>query len=96
MSEVEDPVKSPVIQEIIMSNRIGAISVELAKRLNIEPVKALQLFSESQTCADLHDKSTGLYLYGDLYVADEFMRGKGKRSSNLSSFKQLTKFNLYK
>ena len=24
----------------------------------------------------LHDKSTGLYLYGDLYVADEFMREK--------------------
>lgn len=82
MSEVmeqkqsDDPVKSPVIQEIIMSNRIGAISVELAKRLNIEPVKTLQLFYESQTCADLHDKSTGLYLYGDLYVADEFMREK--------------------
>jgi hypothetical protein len=70
----EDPVKSPVIQEIIMSNRIGAIAMELSKRLNIEPVKALQLFYESQTCADLHDKSTGLYLYGDLYVADEFMR----------------------
>ena len=72
--QFEDPVKSPVIQEIIMSNRIGAISMELAKRLNIEPVKALQLFYESQTCADLHDKSTGLYLYGDLYVTDEFMR----------------------
>ena len=73
----EDPVKSPVIQEIIMSNRFGAISMELARRLNIDPVKALQLFYESQTCAVLHDKSTGLYLYGDLYVADEFMREKG-------------------
>ena len=72
----KDPIKSPVIQEIIMSNRIGTISVELAKRLNIAPEKALQLFYESQTCADLHDKSTGLYLYGDLYVADEFMREK--------------------
>lgn len=72
--QFDDPVKSPVIQEIIMSNRIGAISMELAKRLSIEPVKALQLFYESQTCADLHDKSSGLYLYGDLYVADEFMR----------------------
>lgn len=72
----DDPVKSPVIQEIMMSNRIGAISMELAKRLDIEPVKALQLFYESQTCADLHDKSTGLYLYGDLYIADEFMREK--------------------
>ena len=72
----EDPIKSPVIQEIIISNRIGAIAVELAKRLNMAPEKALQLFYESQTCADLHDKSTGLYLYGDLYVADEFMREK--------------------
>ncbi len=27
MSEIDNPVKSPVIQEIIMSNRIGAISV---------------------------------------------------------------------
>ena len=72
----DDPVKSPVVQEIIMSNRNGAIAVELAKRLNIAPEKALLLFYESQTCADLHDKSTGLYLYGDLYVADEFMREK--------------------
>ena len=70
----EDSIKSPVIQEIIISNRIGAISMELAKRLDIEPVKALKLFYESKTCADLHDKATGLYLYGDLYVADEFMR----------------------
>ena len=75
-NQFEDPIKSPEIQEIIISNRIGAIAVELAKRLNIEPSKALQLFYESQTCADLHDKSTGLYLYGDLYVADEFMREK--------------------
>ena len=70
----EDPAKSPVVQEIIMSNRIGAIAIELAKRLKIEPVRALQLFYESETCAALHDKSTGLYLYSDLYVADEFIR----------------------
>ncbi|MBP3285360.1 MAG: hypothetical protein J6M15_00250 [Prevotella sp.] len=70
----EDPVKSPVIQEIIMSNRIGAIAVDLADRLDIEPIRALQLFYESKTCADLHDKGTGLYLYGDRYIADEFMR----------------------
>lgn len=69
-----DPVKSPIVQEVILCNRIGAISVELARRLDIEPVKALELFYDSQTCADLHDKSTGLYLYSDLYVADEFMR----------------------
>ena len=50
----DDPVKSPEIQEIIMSYRIGIIA--------------------ARTCADLHDKRTGLYLYGNLYIADEFMR----------------------
>lgn len=70
----DDPVKSPEIQEIIMSYRIGMIAAELAKRLDISPVRALHLFYESQTCADLHDKHTGLYLYGNLYIADEFMR----------------------
>ena len=72
--QYDDPVKSPIVQEIIMSNRIGAISMELARRLDIEPVKALELFYESQTCADLHDKSTGLYLYSDLYIGDEFIQ----------------------
>ena len=65
--------KSPIIQEIIMSNRIGAIAILLAKQLNITNVQALKLFYESETCAKLHDKSTGLYLYGDLYVVDKFM-----------------------
>ena len=69
----EDPAKSPVVQEII-SNRIGAIAVDLAERLGIEPIRALQLFYESKTCANLHDKTTGLYLYGDRYIADEFIR----------------------
>ena len=69
-----DPVKSPIIQEIIMSNCIGSVSMELSRRLGIPPEQALMLFYESQTCADLHDRSTGLYLYGDLYVADEYMR----------------------
>ena len=68
-----DPAKSPVIQEIIMSNRIGSISDEIAKRLDIEPLKALELFYASKTCEDLHNKETGLYLYSDLYIVDEFM-----------------------
>lgn len=68
-----DPAKSPVIQEIILSNRIGSISGEIAKQLNIEPLKALELFYASKTCEDLHNKDTGLYLYSDLYVVDEFL-----------------------
>ena len=73
---LNDPIKSQIVQEIILSNRIGSIATKLAKKLDIEPVKALQLFYESQTCTDLHNRSTGLYLYGDLYVIDEFMREK--------------------
>ena len=55
-----NPMKSPIIQEIIMSNRIGAITIILAERLNISSVRALKLFYESETCSKLHDKSTGL------------------------------------
>ena len=60
-------------KEIIMSNHIGSISMELAKRLDITPLRALKLFYESKACADLHDKRTGLYLYSDRYIADEYM-----------------------
>ena len=69
----ESPTKSPIIQEIIMSNRIGAISILLAQKLGIENIEALKLFYESETCRKLQDKSTGLYLYGDLYIVDEFL-----------------------
>ena len=73
-----DPAKSPVIQEIIMSNRIGSISDEISKRLDIEPLKALELFYASKTCEDLHNKNTGLYLYSDLNVVDEFLFEQNK------------------
>lgn len=69
-----DPIKSPIIQEIIMSNRIGRIAAEIAERMNIKPSKALEIFYASKTCADFHNRETGLYLYSELYVADEFIR----------------------
>lgn len=69
----ESPTKTPIVQEIIMSNRIGAISILLAQKMGIENVDALKLFYESDTCRRLHDKSTGLYLYGDMYIVDEFL-----------------------
>ncbi len=74
MSNYEDPAKSPIIQEIIISNRIGIIVDEIARRLQIHPEEAFDLFYCSDTCARLHDRDTGLYLYGELYIADEFER----------------------
>lgn len=72
--QYDDPVKSPIIQEIIISNRIGNICMELSRRLDITPTEALKRFYDSQTCANLHNRNTGLNLYGDPYVADEYMR----------------------
>ena len=72
---------NPIIQEIILSNRIGSISDEIAKRLDIVPLKALELFYASKTCEDLHNKETGLYLYSDLYIVDEFLLEK-ERDTN--------------
>ena len=39
----------------------------------MSPVRALDLFYRSKTCADLHNRKTRLYLYGNLYIVDEFM-----------------------
>ena len=85
----KSPTKSPVIQEIIMSNRIGAISVILAKRLNVDNSKALKMFYASKTCANLHDKSTGLYLRGDMYIADDFMQEESNRQKTKPSEDQM-------
>ena len=72
---------NPIVKEIIMSNRIGSISDEIAKRLDIEPLKALELFYSSKTCGDLHNKAIGLYLNSDLYIVDEFILEK-ERDTN--------------
>jgi len=61
-----------------MSNVIGAIAVEISKRLSIPPVKALIRFYESKTCQFLHDKSTGLYLLSPKCIANEFIEEQRK------------------
>lgn len=71
---MEDPVKNPEIQDIIMGTDIGCIAAELSRRLDIEPWRALELFYASHTCEQLHDKRTGLYLFGDRYIAEEYIR----------------------
>lgn len=70
----DNPTNSPEVQEIIMSNKIGAIAVLIAEQLGIDNLEALKLFYKSKTCNRLHDKSTGLYLFSDLYIVEDFMR----------------------
>ena len=75
-NEFEKRIKSPAIQDMILSHQIGGVAYELSKRLGVSLVRALDLFYRSKTCADLHNRNTGLYLYGNLYIADEFMLEK--------------------
>ncbi len=65
--------KTPEIQNILMSGRIGIISARIAELLGVDPVRALEMFYESETCRQLHNPEAGLYLFGDQYIADEFL-----------------------
>ena len=65
--------KTPEMQDLAMSITIGGIAYELSQRLGISPAQALDLFYRSKTCAQLHDKRTGLYLMSNGYIADDFI-----------------------
>ncbi|MBO5180437.1 MAG: hypothetical protein J6B92_00915 [Paraprevotella sp.] len=64
----------PEVDRILLGGRIGIIANAIARNLDIDSVRALELFYDSETCEHLHDKSTGLYLFSDLYIAEEFLQ----------------------
>ena len=58
--------------------KIGGVVMALARRLQITPEKALDLFYSSKTCDELHDPESLLYTFSDEYISDEViaeMRG---------------------
>lgn len=57
--------------------QIGMIACRIAEKLDITPLQALKDFYRSTTCAKFHDRSTGLYLYSEYYLADEYLIEKG-------------------
>lgn len=61
------------LNDILRWGRIGSISCRIAESLNITPLQALKDFYRSATCRRFHDRKTGLYLYGDLYIADCYL-----------------------
>ena len=86
-STPESPQKRPsmtddiTVRDIILWNRIGRISVLLAKRLNIEPERAFDIFYESDTCEHLHDETSGLFNDIRKYVASgNFLGNTGSLS----------------
>lgn len=61
------------LKDILMWGRIGAIACIIAESLSISPLQALKDFYRSVTCERFHDRLTGLYLYGDHYIADSYL-----------------------
>ena len=61
------------VREIILWNRIGRMVPLIAEKLHVSIERAFDIFYTSETCARLHDESTGLYLYGELYIIDDLM-----------------------
>ncbi len=59
------------LEDIIRWQRIGCIVTKVAQRFEVSLPEALDMFYKSKTCRRFHDESTGLYLYGDLYLVDE-------------------------
>ena len=61
------------IIDILRWGSIGIIVCRIAKLLNITPLRALKDFYRSDTCSRYHDRKTGLYLYSEYYIADEYL-----------------------
>ncbi len=61
------------INDILRWGRIGSIACRIAEKLKIAPLQALKDFYRSTTCLKFHDRATGLYLFGDLYIADRYL-----------------------
>ena len=51
--------------------KIGRICTLLAKRLDISPERAFDIFQMSKTNELLHDERSQLYLMSDLYIVDD-------------------------
>ncbi len=79
MPDAKNP--SQEVDNILLGGRIGIIAHAIAGKLGVDGLRALDLFYESETCRRLHDKATGLYLYGDLYIVEEFLRELRSRSA---------------
>jgi len=61
------------LNDILRWGRIGSIACLIAEKLNITPLQALKNFYRSNTCLKFHNRNTGFYLYGDLYIVDRYL-----------------------
>ena len=55
------------------SMKIGRVCALLAKRLDISPERAFDIFQNSKTCDLLHDERSLLYLMSNGYIVDDII-----------------------
>lgn len=63
-----------MLSDLLMWNKIGRIVTILSDRLNISSERALDVFYTSKTCERLHDPSTLLYTFSDLYIVEDIIQ----------------------
>lgn len=69
-----------MLSPLLMWHKIGRIAISLSKRLNISPLRALDIFYTSKVCDRMHDSNENLYTFSDEYVVDEIcLELQGKR-----------------
>ena len=61
------------ILNILRWSRMGVIACRIAEKIGIPPLQALKGFYRSATCKKFHDRSTGLYVQSDNYIADDYL-----------------------
>ncbi|MEZ3551237.1 MAG: DUF3791 domain-containing protein [Muribaculaceae bacterium] len=66
------------LTDILRWGRMGMIACRISERLGITPLQALKDFYRSKTCEKFHNRATGMYLYSDLYLVDDYLMEIGK------------------
>ena len=62
-----------MLNDLNMWNKIGRIVMRLSERLDVDILRALDIFYTSNTCHNLHDQQMGLYLLADNCIVEEIL-----------------------
>lgn len=62
-----------MLNNLLMWNKIGRIAMRLSEKLEISPLRALDVFYTSKVCDRMHDPETELYTFSDAYIVDEIL-----------------------
>lgn len=62
-----------MLSDLLMWNKIGRIAMKLSEKLEISPLRALDVFYTSKVCDRMHDPEAELYTFSDAYIVDEIL-----------------------